>query len=356
MSLQGPHGRGSHLEPANRFSLRTIERDIDQMTPEDIAAWSRRKTQYITERAGSIISENHSPDIPFRFSLNPYRGCEHGCSYCYARATHEYFGLNAGLDFESIIFVKENAPDLLREWLGRPAYSPESITLSGVTDPYQPIERAYRLTRGCLEVALEAHQPISLITKNALVLRDMDLLEKLAAQNLVHVTLAVTTLDAGLARTMEPRTSTPAARLEAVRELSQANVPVQVLLAPVIPGLNDSEIPAILAAGKEAGASAAGYVLLRLPGTVEAVFLEWLAREQPLRRDRIEARIRATREGKLSDSQFGKRMRGRGEMATQINQLFKLFARKHCLDCGLPKQDDSRFRPPRPCSGQLWLF
>jgi DNA repair photolyase len=336
--------------------LRTIERDLDHATPDDLAALANRPTRYITDRAGSIISENDSPDIPFRYSLNPYRGCLHGCSYCYARPTHEYLGLNAGLDFETMIFVKENAPTLFRDWLSRPAWVPEQIALSGVTDCYQPIERELRLTRGCLEVALEAAQPMSVITKNALVVRDLDLLEPLARGRQVHVSMSITTLDAELARDLEPRASTPAARLRAVRELAGAGVPVRVLVAPVIPGLNDSEIPAILQSAKEAGATAAAWQLLRLPGAVEAVFLEWIERCRPDARQRIEGRIRATRGGQLSDSRFGKRMRGEGEIATQISQLFRLFARRLGLDGPLPAYDFSRFRPPRPTSGQLWLF
>ncbi len=356
MQPPAPRGRGSHLEPPNRFTLRTVERDLDALSPEDLDALARRPTRYVTERAGSIVSENDSPDVPFRFSLNPYRGCLHGCPFCYARPTHEYLGLNAGLDFETVIFVKENAPALFRDWLGRPGWLPEPITLSGVTDPYQPAERDYRLTRACLEVAVEARQPISLITRNSLVLRDLDLLAPLAAERLLHVSVSITTLDDELARSMEPRAATPPARLRAVRELSGAGVPVRVLVAPIIPGLNDAEIPAILQAAKEAGATAAYYQLLRLPGAVEAVFFEWLARARPSGRDRVEQHIRLTRDGKLSDPRFGKRMRGEGVLAEQIDQLFKLFVRRLGLAGPLPPYDTSRFRPPRPTSGQLWLF
>jgi DNA repair photolyase len=275
---------------------------------------------------------------------------------CYARPSHEYLGLSAGLDFETKILVKERAPDLLREFLARPSWQPESLTLSGVTDPYQPAERHFRLTRGCLEVVAEARQPVSLITKSALVLRDLDLLRDLAAENLVHVNVSVTTLDADLARSLEPRTSTPAARLRAIQGLSAAGIPVRVLVAPIIPGLNDSEIPAILAAAREAGARAAGCQLVRLPGAVAPVFLEWLQREQPDIRGRVEGRIRAVREGKLNDPNFGTRMTGTGEVARQIRELFRLFARRHGLDGGLPAYDCSRFRPPRTASGQGWLF
>jgi DNA repair photolyase len=355
----GPHGRGSHLQPPNRFTLRVVERDLDAldaMSAEDLDALRKLPTKYVSESAGSVVTQNDSPDIPFRYSLNPYRGCLHGCAYCYARPTHEYYGLSAGLDFESVIFVKEKAPQLLRDWLNRPGYSPEPVTLSGVTDPYQPVERDRRLTRGCLEVAAEARQPVGIVTKNALILRDLDLLQQMAADNLVRVAMAVTTLDAVLARSMEPRTTAPHGRLRAIRELSEAGVPVRVLLAPVIPGLTDDEMPAILDAARQAGARAAGYTLLRLPGAVEAVFLEWLAREQPARRERIEAHVRATRGGKLNDPRFGKRMSGEGPLAAQIRQMFKLFVRRHGLDGGLPEYDVSQFRPPRGRSGQGWLF
>jgi DNA repair photolyase len=278
------------------------------------------------------------------------------CSYCFARPTHEYLGFNAGLDFETKIVVKENAPELFRDFLNRPGWQPEPIALSGVTDCYQPAERQFRLTRGILEVAAEARQPMTVITKNALVLRDLDLLVELAAHRVVHISVSVTTLDAALARSLEPRTSTPAARLRAIGALAAAGVPVRVLVAPIIPGLNDNEIPAILQAAKEAGAHAAGYQLLRLPLTVAPVFREWLQREQPDRVQRIEGRIRATRDGKLNDSTFGDRMRGSGSIAETIRNLFRLFARRFGLDGGLPDYDCSRFRPPRSRSGQGWLF
>jgi DNA repair photolyase len=275
---------------------------------------------------------------------------------CYARPTHEYLGLNAGLDFETKIIVKENAPALFRDFLARDAWVPEPIVMAGVTDCYQPCERRFRLSRGCLEVAWEARQPMGLVTKNALVLRDLDLLRDMAAERLIHVTLSVTTLDAELARSLEPRTSSPQARLRAIKTLSEAGVPVRVLIAPIIPGLNDSEVPAILVAAREAGARAAGYVLLRLPLTVAPVFREWLGREQPGRLARIEGRVRDARGGKLNDAEFGRRMRGSGEMARQIGNLFRLFARRRGLDGGLPAYDCGRFRPPLPRSGQLRLF
>ena len=251
-----PKGRGSHVNPPNRFGLPLYQPDFEQLEGDEDALERLRRppTEFLPDKARSVVSENHSPDIPFRYSLNPYRGCEHGCSYCYSRPYHEYLGFSAGLEFETKIVVKEDAPELFRDFLAHDRWRPESITLSGVTDCYQPAERRFLLTRRCLEVAVEARQPLTIITKNALVLRDLDLLRDLAADNLIHVLLSVTTLDAVLARSMEPRTSTPEARLRAVRTLTEAGVPAMVLVAPVIPGLNDSEIPAVLAAAKEAGA------------------------------------------------------------------------------------------------------
>ena len=296
-----------------------------------------------------------SPDIPFRYSVNPYRRCAHGCSDGYARNSHEYLGFNAGLDFETKIVVKHAAPELFRDFLAKESWKPEPITFSGVTDCYQPAEREFRLTRQCLAVALECRQPVSIITKNALVLRDLDLLQPLAEAGLVHVFLSITTLDAQLARTMEPRTSIPLSRLRAVRVLAQAGVPVGVMAAPVIPGLNDSEIPSLLEAAHEAGAKSAGYVLLRLPLTVEPVFREWLERTQPLKAERVQQRIRHSRHGKLSNSKWGERMEGQGEIAGQIGKMFRVFSQRYGFG-RLPPLDASQFRPPAPRSGQLRLF
>jgi DNA repair photolyase len=348
-------GRGSQSNPPNRFG--GPQPDLEQIEDaEYLEDLLNRPTEYLPDHSKGIVTENDSPDVGFRYSINPYRGCSHGCSYCYARPTHEFLGLNAGLDFETKIFVKESAPELFREFLTKDNWKPEPIAMSGVTDCYQPGERRFRLTRGCLEVAVEAQQPMSIITKNALVVRDLDLLQALAAANLVHVHLSITTLDATLARSMEPRTSTPAARLQAVRALADAGIPVGVLIAPVIPGLNDSEIPSILAAARNAGAAGAGYIMLRLPLTVAPVFREWLERTLPARLPRIEARIRSTRGGRLNDPAFGTRMRGTGEMAKQIAEVFHLFSKRYGLDGELPSYDCTRFRPPKPKSGQLKLF
>jgi DNA repair photolyase len=349
---------GSKIDLPNRFEATHREPDLEQLEGDEeyLATFEDRPVEYLTDASRSVVSENNSPDVGFRFSVNPYRGCQHGCAYCYARPTHEYLGFSAGLDFETKIVVKHNAPELLREFLSRPAWQPEVIVFSGVTDCYQPAERRFRITRQCLEVALECRQPIGIVTKNALVVRDLDLLREMASLRLVQVNVSVTTLDAELARVMEPRTSVPAARLRAMQSLTEAGVPVRVLVAPIIPGLNDAEIPAILKAAHEAGAKSAGYVLLRLPLTVEPVFLEWLERTQPLRAERVKQHIRRTRGGKLSDSRWGRRMVGSGQIAEQIKKMFRVFLKKHGLDAGLPPLDVTQFRPPTLPSGQLRLF
>jgi DNA repair photolyase len=353
-----PTGRGSHINPPNRFEAVHAEADLEHFEhdPELLPDTSRPPTQYLPDNSQSIVSENDSPDIPFRYSLNPYRGCSHGCAYCYARPTHEYLGFSAGLDFETKVMVKHQAAELFRAFLARPAWKPELIVLSGVTDCYQPAEREFRLTRQLLEVALEARQPMGIITKNALVTRDLDLLREMSSRRLVQVNLSITTLDAELARTMEPRTSTPTAKLKAIRTLADAGIPVRVMVAPIIPGLTDSHIPAVLKAVAEAGAQAAGYTMLRLPLSVKPVFLEWLQRTQPDSRQRIESAIRSTRDGALNSSQFGKRMAGSGPRADQIKQIFRTFAKKYGLDRKLPEYDFEQFCPPLSHTGQLRLF
>ena len=358
MQQPSPKGRGSGIQPPNRFDSVTAEVDLEQVASdeESLAELERVRTEYLPDESRSIISENESPDLPFRYSLNPYRGCQHGCAYCYARPTHEYLGLSAGLDFESKIFVKHRAADLLRDWLRRPGYEPETIMLSGVTDCYQPGEREFRITRSCLEVALEARQPIAIVTKNALVTRDLDLLRKMASQSLVAVAVSITTLDAALARNLEPRTSTPQARLAALRELSEAGVPTRVMAAPIIPGLNDSELPAILQATAEAGASSAAYILLRLPLAVRPVFEDWLSRHAPTKASCVASLIRSTRDGGMNDSRFGTRFRGTGQIAEQIRKAFEVFSRKYGLNRSSSPLEASRFRRPRAASGQLELF
>lgn len=354
-------GRGAQIQPPNRFVRTHCEDDFEQLEQDDeldggdLRDERNIRTEYLPDDSQSIISENDSPDITFNYSLNPYRGCAHGCVYCYARPTHEYLGFSAGLDFETKVMVKHDAPELFRRWLARERWRCELIVFSGVTDCYQLAERRFGLTRGCLEVALDARQPVGIITKNALVTRDLDVLREMATHNIVNVSLSVTTLDAALAHTMEPRTSPPVSRLKAITRLADAGVRVNVMVAPIIPGLNDSEIPAILGAAADAGAQHASYTLLRLPHAVGPIFFDWLERTMPSHKDRIESRIRATRGGELSSSDFGKRMRGDGAMAEQIKQTFHVFARKYKLDKKLPPLSTDGFR--RPTSpGQGWLF
>jgi DNA repair photolyase len=351
-------GRGSQIEPPNRFGgvYHEIELENVENDEEYLESLRCRPTVYLPDHSRTIVTENNSPDVGFRYSINPYRGCSHGCSYCYARPTHEYLGFNAGLEFETNIMVKEDAPELFRSFLSRESWDAQAIALSGVTDCYQPAERTYRLTRRCLEVAVETGQPMAIVTKNALVLRDLDILKEMAHRSLIHVYLSITTLDAELARSMEPRTSTPAAKLRAIQALTEAGVPVGVLVAPVIPGLTDSEIPSILAKSGAVGARAAGYILLRLPLAVAPIFTEWLERTHPERIERVLGRIRDARGGKLNVSEFGARMRGTGERAKQISALFHVAKRRHGLDRGLPALDSTHFQPPLPRTGQLRLF
>ena len=348
---------GSQLDPPNRFERTHEEPDLEHLSWDDEYLQERtdRLIHYLPDDSKSIVSENDSPDISFRYSINPYRGCVHGCAYCYARPTHEYLGLNAGLDFETKIMVKREAPRLLREFLSRSSWKPEPIIFSGVTDCYQPAEREFRLTRGCLEIASQFHQPMSIITKNALVLRDLDLLREMAQRKLVNVHLSITTLDPELARVMEPRTSIPAARLRAVKTLAEAGIPVRVMISPIIPGINDHEAPAIMKAVHEAGAMDVCYVLLRLPLTVEPVFREWLNRAQTMKAEKVESLLRETRGGKLNDSTFGKRMVGSGELAEQIGAMFQVFRKKYNFP-SLPPLDASQFQLPLPTRGQLRLF
>jgi DNA repair photolyase len=285
-------------------------------------------TQFFRDASRTVIARNDSPDVGFEFSLNPYRGCEHGCIYCYARPTHEYLDMSAGLDFETKIMVKADAPQLLRAELSKKSWKPQTVSIGGVTDPYQPVERRLKLTRRCLEVFLEFRNPATVISKNHLVTRDIDVLSAMARLKLTAVFISVTTLEKDLTQIMEPRTSIPRRRLDAVRQLTDAGIPVGVMVAPVIPGLTDHEMPAILQAAKEAGAITAGYVPVRLPFAVKDLFEAWLQRHMPDRRDKILNRIRSMRNGKLNDSSFGTRMRGEGVFAEQIHAMFEMGCRK----------------------------
>ena len=321
-------GRGAAHNPVNRFTRIEVELDPAEVTDEDL----KRPTVYLDDTSRSVISRNQSPDIGFDASVNPYRGCESGCSYCYARPSHEFFGLSAGLDFERIIFVKRRAAELLEAELGAKAWRPQVLALSGVTDPYQVVESKLRITRSVLEVLARYRNPVSVITKRATLTRDLDLFERLHAFGGVFVTLSVTSLDPQIQRAMEPRASAPAARLAAIRALADAGIPVGVNVAPIVPGLTDHEVPAILEAAAEAGAVRASMVMLRLPGTVQDVFVEWLTRTFPLRSERVLARIREMRGGALNDPRFGHRMRGAGPYAEQIRTLFRLRSRQLGLE------------------------
>lgn len=351
-------GRGAAIQPANPYLPVDVETDLEQFEHDEeyLAELGRPPTEYMADESQSIVAENDSPDVGFRYSVNPYRGCSHGCSYCYARPGHEYLGLSAGLDFETKIFVKHRAAELLREFLARPNWRPETIAFSGVTDCYQPAERQFGITRACVAVTAECRQPIGIITKNALVCRDIDLLSHLAEYGAVRVSLSITTLDATLARVMEPRTSSPAARLRAIRELTQAGIPTNVMVAPVIPGLTDSEMPAILAAAREAGAESAGYVLLKLSSTVRPVFLDWLERNYPDKSVRVQTFIRSTRGGRLNDSQFGRRQVGTGHIAEMIADTFRIWCTKLGYADVRPPLNAEDFQPPAPTTGQLRFF
>ena len=341
-------GRGAASNPGNRFERLSMTLDAPQ--PRD----RRPSTEFLLDRTRSIIATNQSPDVAFGASVNPYRGCEHGCAYCFARPTHEYLGFSAGLDFETRILVKEDAPVLLAEALSRRSWEPQPLALSGVTDPYQPVEARLRLTRRCLEVLAEFRNPVAVITKNDLVARDLDLLRQMAGWGGAVVHLSVPTLDAGLANVMEPRASTPGRRLGALEELSAAGVPTGVLAAPVIPGLTDHELPAVLRAAAEAGARFAGYVPLRLPHAVADLFEEWLEEHFSDRKAKILARIRAMRGGRRNDPDYGARMRGEGAYADEMAGLFRMGCRRWGLDTTRPRLSVSEFRRASPGQGQLF--
>jgi DNA repair photolyase len=328
LDTQARPGRGAVRDLPNRFEKLALDLDPDVVQDDpslEGEVLPNPKTTFYEDQSESIIVKNDSPDIGFNAGINPYRGCEHGCAYCYARPYHEYLGFSAGLEFETKIMVKRRAAELLRRELARPKYVPQVLAMSGVTDCYQPAERHFRITRSCLEVLAEFRNPVGIITKNFLVTRDIDVLKELAAFDAVHVTISITTLNADLAAKMEPRASRPAHRLRAVEMLARAGVQVGVNVAPIIPGLNDREIPAVLEAAKAAGACDAGYTLLRLPYGVKDVFSEWLKLHFPEKLDRILGTIREVRGGKLYVSDFGTRMRGEGPYAEQVGQMFHVF-------------------------------
>src|SRR5437773_4430074 len=340
-------GRGASWSPANRFERLHVDlTDIDVVDNDpDAEERPRRRTEYFRDGSRSIITRNNSPDVGFETSVNPYRGCEHGCIYCYARPTHEYLGFSAGLDFESKIMVKTNAPELLRAELESPRWKPQTLVLSGVTDPYQPIERKLRITRSCLEVLAKFRNPVAIITKNRLVARDIDLLCSLAADNAVAVNISVTSLDSNLQRVLEPRTSSPQARLDAIRQLRGAGIPTGVMVAPIIPGLTDHEVPRILDSCAKAGAQFAGYTIVRLPWAVAPLFEHWLEEHFPDRKEKVLGRIRDLRRNRLNNSQWHTRMTGEGIFAEQISSMFAVSCRRNQM-CTRPKLSSASFQRP----------
>lgn len=351
MALFEIKGRGTALNPVNRFDLIDIEYDTEWLESGEVPS---HKTVYYEDTTRSILSKNDSPDISFTYSINPYRGCEHGCIYCYARPTHEYFGWSAGLDFETKILVKRDAPKLLAEAFRGRKWEPQIIAFSGNTDCYQPVERKLEITRGCLEVFLRFRNPLGMITKNALILRDLDLLQELARHNLVSVAISITTLDNQLCRKMEPRTSAPHKRLETIAQLAKAGVPVGVNAAPMIPGLNDHELPAILAAAAEHGAQRAGFILVRLPYANKELFVDWIKTHYPERAEKVLSAIRDVRNGRLNDPRFGKRFTGEGERAEAMAKLFEVCCQKHGLNQNYKRLTTEHFRREETRQGELF--
>ena len=343
--MENLRGRGASGNPGSRFEAMHME--LDPIEPDATREEPRRlPTQFLRDGTKTIIARNNSPDVSFETSVNPYRGCEHGCVYCFARPTHEYLGFSAGLDFESRIMVKENAPELLEAELSSPKWKPQTIVLSGVTDCYQPIERKLQLTRRCLQVLAKFRNPVGMLTKNRLITRDIDVLQELAAHSAVAVNLSVTSLDPKLQRILEPRTSPPQARLDAVAELRDAGIPVGVMVAPIIPGITDHEVPAIVKACGEAGAQFAGYVVLRLPWAVAPIFERWLDEHFPARKEKVLGRIRHMRGGdKLYDSRWRKRQEGEGVFAEQIGSMFEIAVRRAGMGAR-PVLSTSAFRRP----------
>lgn len=339
------HGRGASWSPANRFEKLHVDLNDPDVVDPHVETEERpcRETQYFRDDTKSIITRNSSPDVGFETSLNPYRGCEHGCIYCYARPTHEYLGLSAGLDFESKIMVKTKAPELLHAELEAPRWEPQTLVLSGVTDPYQPIERKLRITRACLEVLARFRNPVAIITKNRLVARDLDVLKELSAHNAVAVNISVTSLDSNLQRVLEPRTSSPRARLDTIRQLHDAGIPIGVMVAPIVPGITDHEIPKIIEACAKAGAKFAGYTVVRLPWAVAPLFEHWLEKHFPERKEKVLGRIRDLRGNRLNNPRWHTRMTGEGIFAEQIASMFAISCRRNGIQAR-PKLSCSSFQ------------
>jgi DNA repair photolyase len=328
-------GRAAQTNPKNRFEKLSVEVftfddwNFSEQSVNEEQGLKNLSTEYFKDNSKTIIAKNNSYDLGFDYSFNPYRGCEHGCIYCYARPSHEYLGFSSGLDFETKIMVKPEAASLLEKTFRKKSYKPDVIMFSGNTDCYQPVERKLKLTREALKVCLKYRNPVALITKNMLVQRDIDVLKNMAELGILAVTISVTTLNKDLARKMEPRTSSPELRLKTIEALAKNNIPVGVNLAPVIPGLNDKEIPGILGKSADYGAKYASYILLRLPYSVKDIFIEWLKREYPLKASKVISSIKSVRKGKLNSSEFGKRFVGEGELAEAIKNLFHLSCKKY---------------------------
>ncbi len=347
-------GRGAGMNPDGRFEPQQRETfDDGWQTIEELEPF---RTEVQVEKPRAVITRNESPDIPFDRSINPYRGCEHGCIYCFARPTHSYMGLSAGLDFESKLFAKPDAARLLERELSKPGYKPRTIAIGTNTDPYQPIEKEWRIMRQILEVLEKANHPVVVVTKSSLILRDIDILSRMAAKGLAKVGISVTTLDRKLARLMEPRAATPVRRLDTIKALSDAGIPVAVMVAPIIPALNDHEIERILESAHAAGAREASYVLLRLPFEVSPLFREWLLRHYPDRYRRVMSLIRSMRDGKDYDAEFGKRMKGAGPYAWQIGRRFELATKRFGLVRRSIQLRDDAFTPPDGAGVQLSLL
>jgi DNA repair photolyase len=339
MSRKTFKGKGAQYNPKNRFLSQEIIWEEQELYERE-----RPLTKVLIEHPTNILSHNTSPDIPFDYSINPYQGCEHGCSYCYARVTHEYWGLSSGLDFETKIIVKKNAPVLLKKKLSSNSWKGDLIMFSGNTDCYQPLERKYELTRQLLKICQHHRQALHIITKNHLVTRDIDILSQMSDTNLVNVIISITTLDEPLRRKLEPRTSTSVQRLNAVKELSASGIPVSVMMAPVIPGLNQTEMPEIMALAREMGAHDFNYATVRLNGTIGNVFEDWLQTHYPDRMDKVWNGVERLHGGKVSDQRFGTRMSGKGPEAKAISQLFHTLKRKYFHDRKMRSVDCSQFR------------
>jgi len=341
-------GRGALENPVNRFEKIDLEYEADAELAD------RLPTEVFKDTSRSVISYNDSPDVGMEATLNAYRGCEHGCIYCFARPFHEYLGLSSGLDFETKIFAKVDAPELLRKTLSSKKWEPKVVTMSGITDPYQPLERKLQITRRCLEIFNEFNNPVSIITKNYLVTRDIDIYSEMAKKNLIRINFSITTLNKNTARVMEPRACAPHQRLKAVKQLTDAGIPVNVMMAPIVPGLTDHEIPKLLEAVANAGAGTAAYVMLRLPYAVKDMFETWLGEHFPLRKDKVLNRLRSMRDGKLYSSEWGTRMTGKGFYTEQIEALFYASRKRYGLDKKYPSLTTENFR--NAADKQMKLF